>query len=80
MSWIYVDRLLVIAVMSSDCDRLRFVVTQLNLLWIIPLQFIGALCLVINLLGPAGLMGLVRKYTRNQQLLVILGLFLTDGL
>jgi hypothetical protein len=24
--------------MSSDCDRLRFVVTQLNLLWIIPVQ------------------------------------------
>jgi ATP-binding cassette subfamily C (CFTR/MRP) protein 1 len=45
--------------MSSDCDRLRFVVTQLNLLWIIPLQFVGALALVINLLGPAGLMGLV---------------------
>lgn len=45
--------------MSSDCDRLRFVVTQLNLLWIIPLQFVGALILVINLLGPAGLMGLV---------------------
>lgn len=45
--------------MSSDCDRLRFVVTQLNLLWIIPLQFIGALILVINLLGPAGIMGLL---------------------
>ena len=44
--------------MSSDCDRLRFVVTQLNLLWIIPLQFIAALCLVINLLGIAGFMGL----------------------
>ena len=45
--------------MSSDCDRLRFVVTQLNLLWIIPLQFVGALALVINLLGPAGFMGLL---------------------
>ena len=44
--------------MSSDCDRLRFVVTQLNLLWIIPLQFFCALGLVINMLGPAGLMGL----------------------
>ena len=38
--------------MSSDCDRLRFVVTQLNLLWIIPLQFFCALGLVIiNLFG-----------------------------
>jgi ATP-binding cassette subfamily C (CFTR/MRP) protein 1 len=45
--------------MSADCDRLRFVVTQLNLLWIIPLHFVGALCLVINLLGAAGFMGLL---------------------
>ena len=44
--------------MSSDCDRLRFVVTQLNLIWIIPLQFCMALALVINLLGPAGFVGL----------------------
>ena len=35
--------------------------TQLNLLWIIPLQFVVALSLVINLLGVAGFVGLFRE-------------------
>ena len=45
--------------MSSDADRVRFMTIQLNLLWIIPIQFVVSLYLVISLLGPSGLVGLV---------------------
>ena len=44
--------------MSTDADRVRFMTIQLNLLWIVPIQFAVSLYLVMALLGPAGLVGL----------------------
>lgn len=36
----------------------RSVERRLNLLWIVPIQFVVSLYLVISLLGPSGLVGL----------------------
>ena len=44
--------------MSSDADRVRFMTIQLNLLWIIPIQFVVSLYMVMAMLGPSGLVGL----------------------